>query len=77
MLIFVQLRGWETQNISSKFDVQFRGKETRDHLTEFHAPFLVERLGDNTTRYVKTALEASIDHLTKFLELRMKVICLH
>lgn len=34
---------------------------------------LVERLGENNTRYIKTSLDASIDHLIKFIEMRMKV----
>jgi len=33
---------------------------------------LIDRLGESSTRYIKTALEASIDHLTKFLETRLQ-----
>jgi len=34
---------------------------------------IVSRLGDNKTRYIKTSLDASIDHLAKFLEMRIKL----
>lgn len=36
-------------------------------------PELASRLGDNCTRYIKTCIEASVDHLAKYLELRLKV----
>ena len=35
---------------------------------------LVDLLCEKSTRYIKTCLEASIDHLTKFMELRLKVL---
>jgi len=33
---------------------------------------LIERLGEPNTRYVKTTLDASVDHIIKFLDLRIK-----
>ena len=34
---------------------------------------LVERLGETCNRYIKTTLDASVDHLIKFLDMRIKV----
>jgi len=33
---------------------------------------LVERLGETSNRYIKTTLDASVDHLIKFLDMRIK-----
>ena len=45
-----------------------------DLISNISGIILVDLLGEKSTRYIKTCLEASIDHLTKFMELRLKVL---
>jgi len=37
------------------------------------APDILEKLGDNSTRYIKTTMQASVEHLSKYLRLRVEL----